>query len=501
MSDGDGFILTKIIATLGPATDEIGVVVRLIEEGARVFRINFSHGGFGQFVKLLEIVRSASDEVGVPVAVLGDLSGPKIRVANIDSQRVVVETGQRVAFQAAPAEPTGDPVTLTMTDSSVLDDIEPGERLLIDDGAVRMLVMERADDDDGTRMMCRVTVGGPIGRAKGINLPDSNLTLPSLTDHDRRCVDWALEHEIDYLALSFVRRAEEIRQLRALLDERAGDGGAIPIVAKIEKPQALDDLENITREADAVMVARGDLGVEMDLAKVPIIQKHVIAMAHDYGRPVIVATQMLQSMIEQPTPTRAEVSDVANAIYDGADAVMLSGETAIGRHPIQALAMMARVARLTVDHLVREKDQKSMRPSRQLGEGRYRTAALARGVAAVVEDLDAHLVVTWSQRGGGARYLSKNRLTVPIIAASSEPRALRRMSLLFGVVPIEMPMPAGREAFANEADRLLQREGWAQPGDPIVLVAGKPLGVPGLTNTLWVRYVGDEEDEMGGEAE
>ena len=496
MTDRSGVLLTKIIATLGPASSDAATIRRLIEEGARVFRINFSHGSFGQFGALLQHLRAAADETGVPVAALGDLSGPKLRLASVGGGGFELPTGATVALQAEPvvAEPAqgGDPFVLSTTAPHVLKDVEAGQRVLIDDGAVRMLVIEIAGGADDRRVICQVTVGGAIISAKGINLPDSDLSVPSITEHDWRCVDWAVQNELDMLALSFVRRAADVAQLKEALRQRADPGRTpIPVIAKLEKPQAIDELAPIMHQADAVMVARGDLGVEMDLAIVPVLQKRIIAMAHDYGKPVIVATQMLQSMIHNAAPTRAEVSDVANAIYDGADAVMLSGETAIGQYPVQTVATMARIATVTLDQMIADHTIVARRPKKQLDEGRYRTAAIAHGVAAVVEDLDAKLVATWSQRGGGARYLSKNRLPVPILAASDDPVALRRMSVLFGVVPVHLALPEDREAFGRRIDQVVQERRLAEAGDPIVLVAGEPLGVPGVTNCLWVRYVGD----------
>lgn len=487
------FTLTKIIATLGPASVDPRTLLRLIEEGARVFRINFSHGGFDDFEKALLTVRRASEDSGVPVGVLGDLSGPKIRIGKVRQGGVAVRTGAQVAFQRQPLVAGTDgsePVTFSTTYPALIDDVQPGHRLLVDDGAVRMLVVDKPGGGDHRRLVCNVTVGGRITTSKGINLPDTDVSAPSLTDYDWQCVDWAIEHEVDFLALSFVRKANDVRVLKERLAQAVPDPtSAIPVVAKIEEPQALDDLEAITRQADAVMVARGDLGVEMELATVPVIQKQIIALAHDHGKPVIVATQMLQSMIEAPSPTRAEVSDVANAIYDGVDAVMLSGETAVGRYPVQAVSMMALIARTTNQDLSRSPHQ-ATRPPRRLQESQYRTAALAHGVNVVVRDLGAKLMGIWSQKGGGARYLSKNRPLIPIIAASSDPAVLCRMSLFYGVIPVLMDRPQHLEDFAAQMDRLIRERGWGQEGDQVVLVAGEPIGTPGVTNTLLIRQLG-----------
>jgi pyruvate kinase len=481
------FILPKIIATVGPACAGDDTLASMIVEGVRVFRINFSHGSFDDFERMLDAVRRASQATGIEVAVFGDLSGPKIRVGRVEGEGVMVEPGDTIRLQREPSEPGGDPLTFDVTEPSIIDDVQPGERLLINDGAIRALVLESHPD----ALLARITVGGLITSRKGVNLPDSTLNVPAITDHDWRCVDWALEHDIDFLALSFVRCAADVAQLKAYVKQQVDpQRGRLPITAKIEKPQALDDLDAILDEADAVMVARGDLGVEMDQVAVPIIQKRIIAMAHDHGKPVMVATQMLQSMIDASDPTRAEVSDVANAIFDGADCVMLSGETAVGRHPIKAVMMMSRIALAMQDHVGRSSEQWG-RPPKRLQESRYRTAALAHGVATVVRDLAARAIVVWSQRGGGARYLSQNRITVPIIAATSDRYAMRRMCPLFAVEPVLMERPADIAAFLAAIDRLLPQRGWADPGDPIVVVTGDPLGDVGVTNTLRIHYVGD----------
>ncbi|MDX1682065.1 MAG: pyruvate kinase [Phycisphaeraceae bacterium] len=491
------FLLTKIVATLGPACARPAEMKRLIDAGTRVFRLNFSHGSPDDHEALLTAARKAAVSADRPIAIIGDLSGPKIRVGPVVEGGIILKAGQRVDFTigeviAGKTEPDTDAaVVLSTTLSQILDDAQPGQRLLIDDGAVRLLIINKIKDDHGPRLVARVTVGGTVTAGKGINLPDSDLTLPSLTEHDRRCVDWALEHELDYLALSFVRSAADLTDLKEKIAGQTDDGAVpVPIIAKIEKPQALNDLDGILDEADAVMVARGDLGVEMDVTRVPILQKKIINRAHDYGKPVIVATQMLQSMIERPYPTRAEVSDVAQAILDGADAVMLSGETAVGNHPERSVEMMARVARTTQGHLAGE-GRRPVNPPKLLQESRYRTAAMAHGVSVIVRDMDVHLIAIWSQRAGGARYLSQNRLAIPIVAASSNPKIVRRMTLMYGIIPLQMDKPADTGAFAERIDDQIVQRDWADAGEPIVIVAGEPIGTPGVTNTVLVHYLGE----------
>ncbi|MEX1017538.1 MAG: pyruvate kinase [Phycisphaeraceae bacterium] len=494
------FILTKILATVGPACVDVPNLVRLIEEGARVFRINFSHGTIADFERSLTNIREASHRTEIPIGVLGDLSGPKIRVKPVRDNVIDLVTGDCLEFVEAGEETYRDEETdhliVPTTYGPLVHEVEPGQRLLIDDGAIRTLATERITVDGQPRLVARVTQPGPLSSKKGVNLPDSDISAPSLTDWDYQCVDWAIAHEVDYLALSFVRKAEDITLLKDYMRSKGRDNRAmrshsrLPIIAKIETPQAVRDLDGVLKECDGVMVARGDLGVEMDLAEVPVVQKRIIAEAHRHGKPVIVATQMLQSMIESAAPTRAEVSDAANAILDGADALMLSGETAVGKYPEQAVAVLAKVARVTEQYDAPHRRGEA-RPPKLSQETRYRTAALAHGVSIVVKDLAARFVVTWSELGGGARYLSQNRMTVPIIAISSNMAALRQMCLMFGVVPVWMLRPSGADVFVRQVDTLMMRHGWAEQGDPIVIATGEPIGTPGVTNEVRIHYVGD----------
>ncbi|MEM8736997.1 MAG: pyruvate kinase [Planctomycetota bacterium] len=502
-------LLTKILATVGPSCSEPDTLVRMIEEGARAFRVNFSHGDFPDFARSVESIRSAADQTGVSVGILGDLSGPKIRVTTVTGGALELAVGDHVEFTqrdvvADRDEATGV-VTVGTTYPEMVDDVEPGQRLLVNDGAIRMLVTDRVRPTDPAeqgrrpedpRLICRVTTGGTLSNKKGVNLPDTQVSAPALTDWDEECAAWAVENQLDYLALSFVRKADDVRQLNALLMKLGRDNRKLrshtrlPIVSKLEKPQAIEELDEILEETDAVMVARGDLGVEMDLAEVPILQKKIIRQAHDHGKPVIVATQMLESMIESYTPTRAEVSDVANAILDGTDAIMLSGETAVGAHPIQAVHTMARTAQLTEAYDA-ERRAGTTKPPANLQDSRYRTAALAHGVSTIVNDLRPAYVVMWSELGGGARYLSQNRLRTPIITVSSKESALRQMALLFGVHPVHMTRPTDTADFLDRVDRLLLDNEWANPGDAVVIVKGEPLGIPGVTNKIRIHYLGD----------
>lgn len=521
---------TKIVATIGPASESPEVLARLIEAGVSVFRLNFSHGTLQDHERRLRLIREAAERSGQSVAVLGDLCGPKIRLGLVP-EGTVLEAGDEVVLTGAAEEsrhelkgPAGAagasgaavPRVLEVTHPGLADDVKPGHRVLIADGAVRMLATackgrtspgaSGAGGEPGW-VKCVVHVGGPISSAKGVNLPDSKLRTPSITARDWVCVAWAAAHDLDFLALSFVRRAEEILELRERLVELAtraagrGSGreaehaGAarppIPIIAKIEKPQAVEALDEIVQAADGVMVARGDLGVEMDIAQVPIVQRRILESAQAWGKPCIVATQMLETMISSAIPTRAEASDVATAVFAQTDAVMLSGETAMGKHPVLVVETMRRIARAAEEHAGSMPEDES--PPRRLVESRYRTAALAHGAWHVARDIGARLIVCWSEQGGTARYLSQNNFRVPIVAYTSDARAARQMALLAGVTPVCAKPPAS--GMLGEWTDMVEREvldrGWVRTGEPIVLLAGKPLGAAKATNSIAIFYLGD----------
>jgi len=494
---------TKIVATLGPATDDAAVLERLIDTGVSVFRLNFSHGDFSALDIRLQLVRSVTSRATRPVAILGDLSGPKIRVGgvpDIDPEGgIVLEAGQDVAFRPGhgPATIDNSLVILDTTLTRIADDVEPGQRVLINDGAIRLLAVDR---EPGRELRCRVTVGGRVTSRKGINLPDSDLKIPAITPRDWECVEWAVRRGLDFLALSFVRTPDEIVQLKTKLSELcsvdhewsdARVGLQIPVVAKIEKPQALANLRAIVEAADAVMVARGDLGVEMDVAQVPVAQKEIIATCHRVGRPVIVATQMLETMIESPIPTRAEASDVANAVFDGADAVMLSGETAVGKRPALVVDTMRRIIEAAEARLRQAPNLKL--PDPELTEYAHRSAALAHGALHIAREAHARLVAVWSQAGGMAGYLSRLDLTIPILAFTSSKVAARRMTLAGGVIPVRADPPGDGtlRAWTDAVERYVLEHGLAAAGENVVLVAGKPLGSVTAQDALSILRVGN----------
>lgn len=500
----EDLILTKIIATLGPASAGVENIKLLISEGARVFRVNFSHGSFKGFSKLIDEVRKASAETSIPVAVLGDLSGPKIRVGKVADPGISLQKNGNVEFireEITGHVTEGGTAMFSTTLPGIIDEVQPGQRVLIDDGNIELQCTGKTADS----LLCVVIEGGPVTSKKGINLPETQLSVPALTEWDQQCLEFAVRKPVDYIALSFVRTAADVRllkdRLKALgarpiepelfretdLSHLPENSLFIPIISKIEKPQAIEDLENIVSESDVIMIARGDLGVEMDVAEVAVLQKRIISTCHDYGVPVIVATQMLQSMIESPTPTRAEVSDVANAIFDGVDAVMLSGETAVGKWPALTVRMMRRIARLTNDFIRKQKISHPV--PKHMQESRYRSAALAHGVKSIVKDIDASLMVVWSKFGGGALYLSQLDIPLPILAFSDLPATLSRMSLLYGIHPELMTQPVNASDFIRDAGIKIIDKGWAKKGDAVVFVYGEPIQISGVTNSIYIHYL------------
>lgn len=494
---------TKIVATLGPSTDDPEVLKRLIHAGVSVFRLNFSHGTFDDFTARLGRVRNVTERADRPIAILGDLSGPKIRIGIVPDQQegggIVLDPGQDILLRPGHGDATiedGIPVFDTTLDR-ISYDVEPGERVLINDGAIRMLAVDR---QDGRELRCRVTFGGRVTSKKGINLPDSDLKIPAITERDWACVGWAAEHGLDYLALSFVRTAEEIQSLKRRLtevctpnrpwtDEKVGL--PIPVVAKIEKPQALANIDEIIEATDAVMVARGDLGVEMDVAQVPVAQKHIIARCSEIGRPVIVATQMLETMINSATPTRAEASDVANAVFDGTDAVMLSGETAVGKYPEIVVETMGRIVAVAEDRM--HDLPRTQLPTPRLPEYAHRSSALANGAMHIARESNAKLVAVWSQAGGMAGYLSRLEVSVPILAYTSSPVAARRMALLGHVMPVcQDPGPNCKlRDWTSAVEQFVLERGLASEGDSVVLIAGKPLGSVRAQDGISILRIGD----------
>ena len=476
-------IRTKIVATMGPACSSPDMLFHLFAGGVDVCRLNFSHGSLDEHLLMLRNIREAAARWDQPIAVLGDLGGPKIRLGKIAETEqtggMPVHVGDELIFQRQPC--VGANCRVSTTYPLFVDDVQVGQRVLVEDGILKFI----CTDKNFNEIKCNCLVGGVLKSSKGINLPNTAVNVPSITERDWQCVDWAIENDLDYLALSFVRKADDLQLLREHLVNKVAD---IHLIAKIEKGEALREIDAIIDASDGLMVARGDLGVEMDVAQVPIIQKDLVRRCQRAGKPVIVATQMLQTMIEQPSPTRAEVSDVANAIFDGTDAVMLSGETSVGKFAAGAVHMMAHIAEETESYLVQS--QTPLEPDLRLKTMQL-SAAVAKGVWQIVQDLKAALVVVWSQTGATARIFSKNRFPVPVIALSSDHRALRRMALHYGVIPQEMDVPEDMASLVDRVDRLVRERKFAEPGRRIVVVAGSSLGTPSTMNGIVIHTVGE----------
>src|SRR5881296_3670328 len=460
----------KIVATLGPATGTPDRIAALIEGGANVIRVNASHGTAETRGRWIEVVRRAADGAGVPVAVLVDLQGPRIRVGELASSRVL-RPGAVVVF--APQElATGDEIPTTYAD--LARDARPGARILLNDGLLAVEVTEVAPP----RVRALVVDGGSLTSHKGMNLPGLQVSAPALTDKDREDVRDAVARGVDYVALSFVRRAEDLAELRRLVPP------TVQIVAKIEKATALEDLDRILAACDAVMVARGDLGVELPFEEVPIVQKRLIREANRRGKPVITATQMLESMVNHPRPTRAEASDVANAILDGTDAVMLSAETAVGKYPVEAVRAMDRIIREMERHPLRLREER-----RRETEGVHTEDAIAWGTYAVARMLKTPLIVTLTKGGFTARKVAALRPPVPILAVTTEAPTYRQLALVWGVTPILVDHVPGYDAMLTVVRDLILKRQYAKPGDCIVMTAGVPWGVSGSTNLIKVEVV------------
>ena len=417
---------TRIVATVGPACEEPDTLKQLVLAGVDVFRLNFAHGQHEWLTGTAAHIREVSRELGIPVGILGDLSGPKIRLGELPDGEVMCREGDVFHFMRDAA--AADASHLSCSYEELPDDVDPGDRILLADGTVSMLVTEKADD--GSSLRCLVVKPGLIRSRQGVNLPGVRLSTASVTEKDEADLEWALQNGVDFIGLSFVRSAADIEHLRRLIDARSPTTAPL-IVAKIEKAEAIDNLDSILSVSDAVMVARGDLGVEAEISRVPVLQKQIIRRCNERRIPVITATQMLDSMQTSDLPTRAEVSDVANAVIDGTDAVMLSGETAVGDHPVACVRMMERIAKEAEPFAVRT--EMSDRNSQEFRRASPLTEAIALGTAAVARELDADLIVVATESGRTALALSRHRSRVPILAVTHHESTARRMSLYWGV--------------------------------------------------------------------
>lgn len=466
---------TKIVATLGPATDSPEMIRRLLVAGVDVFRLNASHGHKDEHVRRIKLVREIAQELDIHAGILLDLQGPKIRLGEFENGSCVLETGQ--IFTLTTEQVMGNDKLASTTYAEFARDVKPGNAVLIADGAVKLRVIST----DGVAARCEVLVGGTIGNRKGINLPGVAVSTPSITRKDKADLQFGLDEKVDFIALSFVRQPNDVLRLKLYLEERESKA---QVIAKIEKPEAVENLNAILGESDGVMVARGDLGVEMAIEKVPAIQKTIIQRARSMGKFVITATQMLESMIENASPTRAEVSDIANAIYDGTDAVMLSAETSTGKFPVEAASVMDRIAAETETNLRYRGYQElpaMANPSHAeiIADAAYR-AGRYLGVVAIV---------VFTASGATARLISRFWPQVPVYAFTAHPESARQLSLIYGVTAIVVPGAGSTDEMLEQMDHELQRRGLIKPNDQVVFVSGQPIGEPGSTNMLKLHRV------------
>lgn len=471
---------TKILCTLGPASIDKVVLSAMIAAGMDLARLNFSHGTHEDHARVFELLRKVSADMGVHIGVLADLQGPKIRTGSLEAGRAV-QLVPGATLTITTQECLGTTECVSTTYAHLADDVKPGDRILLDDG---LLVLEVKGK---TRMevTCEVIIGGPLSEHKGINLPGVKVSSPSLTAKDREDLAFAVDLGVDFVALSFVRQPEDVLELRGLC-RRGND--CTPIIAKLEKPEALARLPEIITAADAVMIARGDLAVELSPEQVPVWQKRIIAECALQGKPVITATQMLESMRGNPQPTRAEASDVANAIFDGTDVVMLSAETAIGQYPVETVAMMRRIASAA------EAEQSRWRHREWLQEPEETEIsipdAISRAAATVAEEVGAKAIIAFTESGSTARQSSKRRPRVPVIACTPVPATARRCSLYWGVRPVLVAEVSDAEEMIRLTTEEVKRLGYVQPGDRVVITAGVPMGQPGSTNTMSIETIG-----------
>jgi pyruvate kinase len=469
----------RILATLGPASDSPAMIRRLAEAGADAFRINMSHGTHADHKKRIAAIRALEAELERPTTIVADLQGPKLRVGRFKGDKAELKAGQAYVFDRD--DKAGDATRASLPHGEIYAAVKPQARLLVDDGRLVFRVTKVAAD----RIDTRVEVGGTISNNKGLNVPDVVLPLAALTDKDRADLAFALEQGVDWIALSFVQRPEDVAEARRLI------GGKANLLAKIEKPAAIDRLEGILELADAVMVARGDLGVELPPEDVPPLQKRIVEAARRMGRPVVVATQMLESMVASPSPTRAEVSDVATAVYDGADAIMLSAESASGLYPCEAVEMMNRIATSAESdptHYARVHFTETL-PDATTND------AIARAASEIVRTVGANAIVCLTSSGSTARRVARERPTVPLLVLTPSLRTARQLGILWGAHAVRTRDVHNFEEMVGKSKRMALRHGLAKAGDRIIVTAGVPFGVPGSTNVVHVaRLIGDELD-------
>ena len=468
---------TKIVCTLGPATDREGVLREMLLAGMNVARFNFSHGSHEEHKQRLDQLKALREELDLPVAAMLDTKGPEIRLRSFRNGSVMLKTGQD--FTLTTEDVPGDETRCAVTYAELPQDVKAGNTILLDDGLVRLTVLETT----ASTVHCRVENDGIMKNNKGVNIPGVRLSLPYMSQRDREDILFGVEQGFDFIAASFVRTADDVREIRRLLDEA---DSSIQIIAKIENQEGVSNLAEILSVADGIMVARGDMGVEIDFTEIPIIQKDMIAQCVAAGKPVITATQMLDSMMENPRPTRAEITDVANAIYDGTSAIMLSGETAAGKYPVEAVQTMDAIALRTEADINYAKRMRNLPGSSRLSIA----AATAHAACTTAMDIGADAILTVSQSGATARLVSRFRPGTTVVACLLSERVQRQMALYWGVVPLLMPYAQNTDQLIEFAIQAAEKAELVKQGDLVVITAGVPVGVSGTTNMIKVHLVG-----------
>lgn len=468
---------TKIVCTLGPATDNEDVLRQMMLEGMNVARCNFSHGTYEDHKKRMDTVKKLRREVGKPIAILLDTKGPEVRVKDFKEGKVTLEEGQLFTLTAEEVEGTKDIVSVTY--NRLYEDLEVGMRVLIDDGLIEMKV----EKVDKSNIVCRVINGGVVSNHKGVNVPDVDLSMPYISDKDREDILFGIEQDVDFIAASFVQKKEDILQLRKLLEKNGGE--SIRIIAKIENAQGVANIDDIIEASDGIMVARGDMGVEIPYEEVPIIQKKIIKKVYRTGKQVITATQMLESMIKNPRPTRAETTDIANAVFDGTSAIMLSGETAAGAYPVEAVRTMVRIAERTEQEVDYRKQffqyERSTEPDI--------TDAICHATCTTALDLNAKAIVTVTKSGRSARMISRYRPMSDIISCATTEKVCRQLSLAWGVTPILIKEEKEVLNLFDKAIQAVEKVKLLEKGDLAVITSGVPIGMSGTTNMMKVQIV------------
>lgn len=478
---------TKIVATMGPASWDEEMVRKLIQKGLNVARINFSHGEHARHAETIATVRRVAEQEHAVVAIMADIQGPKIRIGKVDEPGLALARGDRITLTLEPNH-TGKDNIVTLPHPEFVRDIKSGMQLLLDDGNLEFVVTEATN----SRLVCEVVIGGILTSRKGVMAPKAFLTLSAITDKDREDIEFALQQKVDYIAMSFVRTVDDIRELRWLIRHLGGEDTGI--IAKIEKHEALQNIEAIIDAVDGIMVARGDLGLETPAEEVPFHQKRIIQLCNQSSKPVITATQMLSSMVDNPRPTRAEASDVYNAIVDGTDAVMLSNETAVGKYPVLAVETMATIASIAEQHVVKRVGSWDFRKTHGSDSREAAADAISESTYHISEALSPRAVVTSTLTGYTARRVARERPSSPILCVTPSQTTYRRMALVWGVVPLLIPEFHTIDEMIQVIVRGAHDAGYVRRGDMLIIIAGVPFGIGGQTNLLKIHRVGEANE-------